>query len=106
MDGFTAVAEKDSRTDALLAMSVKRVVPPSSNRRTTTERAEPYAAEWHPTTFKRETVPNQVRYSALMRTYSWDRSLVQTVSEALPALRSTVMVISSSAITAAPAASV
>src|ERR1700712_1815134 len=50
--------------------------------------------------------PCQVRYSALIFTYSWDRSVVQIVSLQSPRPSSIRMVISSSAITALPCASV
>src|SRR5690606_34431833 len=56
----------------------------------------------------REAAPalNQVRYSALIFTYSWDRSVVQMVSLHWPRPSSIRMVISSWAITAAPCSSV
>ncbi|MNN25037.1 hypothetical protein D3C81_1384920 [compost metagenome] len=49
---------------------------------------------------------DQVRYSALIFTYSWDRSVVQMVSLHWPRPSSIRMVISSWAITAEPCASV
>ena len=55
MDGFTPVAEKDSRTDALLAMSVKRVTTyPADPEKASERRAGPYPAGRHSTAPKRE----------------------------------------------------
>lgn len=52
------------------------------------------------------TNADQVRYSALIRTYSWDRSVVHSVSLCWPRPSSMRMVISSWAITRAPCSSV
>ena len=49
---------------------------------------------------------DQVRYSALILTYSWDRSVVQMVSLHWPRPSSIRMVISSSAMTLEPCSSV
>ena len=68
MDGFTPVAEKDSRTDALLAMSVKRVTTqPTIQEKTSEQAAGPYPAGRHSIISNREATHRRISESANQR---------------------------------------